>query len=174
MMGVLAPVAGDRFMEEQHMSSKKQKVGNHSSTIAKPRVVTVAEGSLQSRAPGAGPGKRANEQTSLNLGSRQAANMASQGGQYGGIASQQPRFSARQQAQRMQARAEESRRGESQQSGWGGMEQYQHGGSQQSQVAGSRSGAGPSSAHDRSAGDIDLPPSDYGSKRKPGGTGSSR
>lgn len=156
------------------MSSKKQKAGNHSTSFAKPRVVTVAEGSLQSRAPGAGPGPRANEQNSLNRGSRQAANMASQGGQYGGIATQQPRFSARQQAQRMQARAEESRRGESQQSGWGGMEQYQHGGAQQSQIASSRSGAGPSSAHERSAADVDLPPSDYGSKNKPGGSGSSR
>lgn len=156
------------------MSSKKQKIGNHSSTFAKPKIVAVAEGSLQSRAPGAGPGKRANEQNSFDLGSRQAANMASQGGQYGGIASQQPRFSARQQAQRMQARAEESRRGEAQQSGWGGMEQYQHGGSQQSQVAESRAGAGPSGAHERGAADIDLPASDYGSKRKPGGTPSSR
>lgn len=155
------------------MSSKKQKIGNHSSTFAKPRVVTVAEGSLQSRAPGAGPGPRANEQNSLARGSRQAANMGSQGGQYGGFASQQPRFSARQQAQRMQARAEESRRGEAQQSGWGGMEQSQHGGSQQSQVASSRSGAGPSSAHDRSAADRNLPPSDFGSKRKQGGSGSS-
>jgi hypothetical protein len=161
-------------MEEQHMSSKKQKAGNHSSTFAKPRIVPVAEGSLQSKTPGGGPGPRANEQNSLNRGSRQAANMASQGGQYGGIATQQPRFSARQQAQRMQARAEESRRGESQQSGWGGMEQDQHGGAQQSQTASSRSGAGPSSAHERSAADVDLPPSDFGSKHKPGGGGTSR
>lgn len=100
--------------------------------------------------------------------------MASQGGQYGGIATQQPRFSARQQAQRMQARAEESRRGESQQSGWGGMEQDQHGGAQQSQTASSRSGAGPSGAHERSAANVDLPPSDFGSKHKPGGGGTSR
>lgn len=109
------------------MSSKKQKGrGNNSSSSAKPRIVPVAEGSLQSRPPGAGPGARGNEQNSLSRGSRQAENMASQGGQYGGIASQQPRFSARQQAQRMQARAEEDRRGEGRQSGWGGMEQYQH------------------------------------------------
>jgi hypothetical protein len=158
------------------MSSKKQKghQGN-ASTYAKPRIVPVAEGSLQSKTPGGGPGPRGNEQFSLNRGSRQAGNMASQGGQYGGVASQQPRFSARQQAQRMQARAEEERRGEAQQSGWGGVEQYQHSGAQQSPVAKSGAGAtGPSSAHERSAADVDLPDSDFASKRKPGGTPSSR
>jgi hypothetical protein len=153
------------------MSSKKQKGGNHSSTFAKPKIVPVAEGSLQSKTPGGGPGPRGNEQNSLNRGARQAANLSSQGGQYGGIASQQPRFSARQQAQRMQARAEEDRRGEAQQSGWGGVEQYQHAGSQETSTAGP--GASLGSAHEQDHGPNE-PSSDFVSRRKPGGTPSSR
>lgn len=157
------------------MSSKKQKGHNQSSTFAKPKIVPVAEGSLQSKTPGGGPGPRGNEQNSLTRGSRQSGNLASQGGQYGGIASQQPRFSARQQAQRMQARAEEDRLGEGRQSGWGGLEQYQHAGSQQSQVAEPSSpAAGPTSAHEQRAGDVNQHSSDFVSKHKPGGTKSSR
>lgn len=156
------------------MSSKKQKGhSGNASAFAKPKTVPVAEGSLQSKSPGGGPGRRGNEQSSLIPGSRQAGNTGSQGGQYGGIGTQQPRFSARQQAQRMQARAEEDRRGEAQQSGWGGIEQYQHAGSQETSVAKPGSGrGGPSSAHAPAS--ADQPSSDFGSKRKPGGTPSSR
>lgn len=157
------------------MSSKKPKGHNQSTTFAKPKIVPVAEGSLQSKKPGGGPGSRGSEQNSLTRGSRQSANMASQGGQYGGIATQQPRFSARQQAQRMQARAEEERRGEGRQSGWGGMEQYQHAGAQQSEIAEHRSASsGPAGAHEHHASDVNQQPSDFGSKSKPGGTQSSR
>jgi hypothetical protein len=153
-----APVLGGT-----NMSSKKQKGhGNNSSSFAKPKIVPVAEGSLQSRTPGCGPGARANEQHSLNRGSRQAENMGYQGGQYGGIASQQPRFSARQQAQRMQARAEEDRRGESRQSGWSGMEQSQYGGAQQTQVE----GPGSITSSSSSASAPKQPPSGIPGKRK--------
>ncbi|GAB3406302.1 hypothetical protein NX774_21525 [Massilia agilis] len=141
--------------------SSKQKGQGPNKAGTKEKIVPVAEGSLQSRSPGAGPGKLEDRDAGLLHGSRQSENMQSQGGQYGGAGSQQSGWSARQQAQRMQARAEEQRRGESQQSGYGGLEQYQHAGAQESRQAEPQAGA--SGAHNRKPG-LDEPASDFTSK----------
>ncbi|MGZ5200872.1 MAG: hypothetical protein ACXWC4_13965 [Telluria sp.] len=111
------------------MKSKHKSLGpNQTGGFGREKVVPVAEGSLQSRTPGSGPGPRGNQQSGLG-GNRQADNLRSQGGQYGGVGAQQSGWSARQQAQRMQSRSEE-RLGQSRQSG-GGMEQKQAGGSEE-------------------------------------------
>lgn len=144
------------------MSSKPKGQGaNKAGSSAKEKIVPVAEGSLQSRSPGAGPGKLEDRDTGLLHASRQSESLQSQRWQYGGAGSQQSGWSARQQAQRMQARAEEQRRGESQQSGYGGQEQHQHAGAQESRQAGPQTGA--SSAHNRKPG-LNEPASDFTSK----------
>jgi len=112
--------------------------------IAKEKTVTVAEGSLQPRAPGwVAPGganvQSANiEQQGAALrsrGSLQGGGSGAQnvGSQRGGGGAQQAGWSARQSAQRVRARGEEDRMNASRQSGYGGMEQKQSGtgGSQQ-------------------------------------------
>lgn len=90
--------------------------------IAREKTVTVADGSLQPRAPGwVAPGS-ANVQ-SANI-EQQGSALRSRGSlQGGGGGSQQAGWSARQSAQRMQARGEEDRLNASRQSGYGGMEQ---------------------------------------------------
>ncbi len=98
------------------------KLKGRAAAYAKEKIVPVAEGSLQSRAPGSGPGPLHNRQSGW-LGNRQAENMASNGSQAAGNGSVQAGWSARQQAQRMQARAESDRQGLSRQSGYGGLEQ---------------------------------------------------
>jgi hypothetical protein len=126
--------------------------------IAKEKTVPVANGSQQPRAPGwVAPGganvQSANiEQQGAALrsrGSLQGSGMGDQnvGSQRGGGGAQQAGWSARQSAQRMQARGEEDRMNASRQSGYGGMEQKQASasGSQGSQTA--------------------QPASDYGSKK---------
>jgi hypothetical protein len=126
--------------------------------IAKEKTVPVANGSQQPRAPGwVAPGganvQSANiEQQGAALrsrGSLQGNGMGDQnvGSQRGGGGAQQAGWSARQSAQRMQARGEEDRLNASRQSGYGGMEQKQASasGSQGSQTA--------------------QPASDYGSKK---------
>jgi hypothetical protein len=108
--------------------------------IAKEKIVPVASGSLQPRAPGwVAPGgasvQSANiEQQGAALrarGSLQGNGMGDQnvGSQRGGASAQQVGWSARQSAQRMQARGEEDRLNASRQSGYGGMEQKQVSGS---------------------------------------------
>jgi hypothetical protein len=108
--------------------------------IAKEKIVPVANGSLQPRAPGwVAPGganvQSANiEQQGAALrarGSLQGNGMGDQnvGTQRGGSNAQQAGWSARQSAQRMQARGEEDRLNASRQSGYGGMEQKQVSGS---------------------------------------------
>ena len=108
--------------------------------IAKEKTVPVANGSLQPRAPGwVAPGganvQSANiEQQGAALrarGSLQGNGMGNQnvGSQRGGGGAQQAGWSARQSAQRMQARGEEDRLNASRQSGYGGMEQKQASGS---------------------------------------------
>lgn len=103
--------------------------------IAKEKIVPAANGSLQPRAPGwVAPGganvQSANiEQQGAALrarGSLQGNGMGGQnvGSQRGGN-TQQAGWSARQSAQRMQARGEEARLNASRQSGYGGMEQKQ-------------------------------------------------
>jgi len=102
--------------------------------IAKEKTVTVAEGSLQPRAPGwVAPGgasvQSANiEQQGAALRSRGSLQGNGGGGQNvgsqrGGGGAQQAGWSARQSAQRVQARGEEDRTNASRQSGYGGMEQ---------------------------------------------------
>lgn len=83
----------------------------------------------------------------------------SEQGERGGPGTQQAGWSARQQAQRMQARAEEARQGLPQQSGYGGAEQKQHAGSQESPIgpAGSEQSAKPG-------------PREAGAPRAPSGT----
>ena len=138
------------------MKSKEKNLGgdNRARGIHKPKTLTVAEGSLQSRAPGAvmrgGPdspfpmANTGSQQSDLNRGQR------------GGAGTQGSGWSARQRGERMQAQAEQTRLGEAQRSGQGGMEQYQHAGSQQSD-----SGEGGAQGMQ---GSRDLPPSDSGSK----------
>jgi hypothetical protein len=136
------------------MKSKEKNLGgdNRARGIHKPKTVTVAEGSLQSRAPGAV--MRGGPDTPFpmaNTGSQQ-----SDRGQRGGAGMQHSGWSARQRGERMQAQAEQNRLGEAQRSGQGGMEQYQHAGSQQSD-SGQGGGKGLQGHPDQS-------PSDYGSK----------
>ena len=104
--------------------------------IAKEKTVPVANGSQQPRAPGwVSPGS-ANVQSAnveqqgaalRSRGSLQGNGMGDQnvGSQRGGGGAQQAGWSARQSAQRMQARGEEDRMNASRQSGYGGMEQQQ-------------------------------------------------
>lgn len=102
---------------------------------------TVAEGSLQGVAPGAVPQGSANVQsaseeqqgTSLrDRGSLQGMPDEDAGGSRGGEGAQQAGWSARQQAMRNEARADEDREAAPRQSGRGGLEQKQHAGSQES------------------------------------------
>ena len=147
------------------MKSKEKSLGgaNRSRGIHKPKTVSVAEGSLQSRAPGAvmpgGPespfpmAHTRSQQSDLSRNSRGGAG-SSQGGCW----------SARQRGQRMQAQAEQDRLGNSQQSGQGGLEQVQQAGSQQSDS--SMGGSQGLQGHP------DQSPSDYASKpsrKNPGG-----
>jgi hypothetical protein len=124
------------------MSKQKGPDSVRARGIAKEKIVTVAEGSLQPRAPGwVAPGG-ANVQ-SANIeqgGAALRARGSLQGGldspnvgsQRGGGGAQQAGWSARQSAQRVQARGEEDRLNASRQSGYGGQEQKQHAGSQES------------------------------------------
>jgi hypothetical protein len=148
--------------------------------IAKEKTMTVAEGSQQPRAPGwVAPGS-ANVQ-SANIEQQGAAlrsrgwlqnsgggNEANVGSQRGGGGAQQAGWSARQSAQRMQARGEEDRLNASRQSGYGGMEQSQKAGSQESSTgpAGSmQSGSAP-----RQGDPTAQPASDYGSRKSKKGS----
>jgi len=139
------------------MKSKEKSLGgdNRSRGIHKPKGVTVAEGSLQTRAPGAVmPGGPESPFQTAHTGSQQSD--TSGRGQRGGAGAVHQGWSARQRGQRMQAQAEQDRMGEAQQSGQGGIEQYQHAGSQQSD-SGQGGGKG-------LQGRPDLPASDFGSK----------
>ncbi len=107
------------------MKSKEKVKGgdNRARGSAKPKTLMVAEGSLQSRAPGyVMPGGLDTPFPKGNTGSMQSDSTGR--GQRAGAGSQTGGWSARQQAQRMQARGEQDRLGESRQSG-GGMEQNQ-------------------------------------------------
>jgi hypothetical protein len=148
------------------MKSKEKVKGgdNRARGIAKPKTLTVAEGSLQSRAPGyVMPGGFDTPFPKAFTGSMQSETTGR--GQRAGAGSQTGGWSARQQAQRMQARGEQDRLGQKQQSG-NGMEQYQHAGSQQSASGpdnARQTGAG--SANRQRQGSPDEPSSDSGSKR---------
>eukprot|EP01114_Cavostelium_apophysatum_P004298 TRINITY_DN14496_c0_g1_i1.p2 TRINITY_DN14496_c0_g1~~TRINITY_DN14496_c0_g1_i1.p2 ORF type:complete len:161 (-),score=34.14 TRINITY_DN14496_c0_g1_i1:177-659(-) len=147
------------------MKSKEKGLGgdNRSRGIHKPKTVTVAEGSLQSRAPGAvmrgGP---ESPFPMSNTGSQQSD--TSGRGQRGGAGAVHQGWSARQRGERMQAQAEQDRLGEAQRSGQGGIEQYQRAGSQQSD---SGQGGG-----QNLQGRPNQPASDFGSKRNKKSPGS--
>lgn len=149
------------------MKSKEKVKGgdNRARGIAKPKTLMVAEGSLQSRAPGyVMPGGLDTPFPKGNIGSMQSD--SSGRGQRAGAGSQSGGWSARQQAQRMQARGEQDRLGESRQSGHG-MEQYQHAGSQESPTGPDKSRqTGNGAANQQRQGRPDEPSSDAGSKRK--------
>jgi hypothetical protein len=99
--------------------------------VSKEKAIPVANDSLQTKAPGAGPGpSRGNLQSS----SQQGGLGNDEVGQRGGPGAQQTGWSSRQQAERIIARGEESRLGMPQQSGYGGAEQDQHAGSQESPI----------------------------------------
>jgi hypothetical protein len=131
-----------RSSQEDQMSKQKGPDTTHSRGIAKEKTVTVAEGSQQPRAPGwVAPGsanvQSANiEQLGAALRSRGTLqgglDNANVGSQRGGAGAQQAGWSARQSAQRMQARGEEDRLNAARQSGYGGMEQQQKSGSLES------------------------------------------
>lgn len=112
------------------MKSKEKVKGGDSRArgSAKLKTLMVAEGSLQSRAPGyVMPGGLDTPFPKGNTGSMQSDSTGR--GQRAGAGSQAGGWSARQQAQRMQARGEQDRLGESRQSGSGSSS----GGSQQRQ-----------------------------------------
>lgn len=124
--------------------------------VSKEKANTVASDSLQTKAPGAGPGpSRGNMQSS----SQQGGFGGGEAGQRGGPGAQQTGWSSRQQAERIIARGEESRLGMPQQSGYGGAQQDQHAGSQESPT-GPPSSQQPSE-HRRKPG-IEASPSDSG------------
>lgn len=106
---------------------KTSKGANQTPRTSREKANVVAEGSLQTRAPGAGPGN------SMQNGRTPLAGFGgSVQGERGGPGSQQSSWSARQQAQRLRARTEESSLGQSRQSGYGGNEQEQRAGSEES------------------------------------------
>lgn len=141
--------------------------------IAKEKIVPVAPGSQQPRAPGwVAPGganvQSANiEQGGAALRARgslqgNGAGDENVGSQRGGGGASQAGWSARQSAQRMQARGEEDRLNASRQSGYGGMEQAQKAGSQESPTG--PSGSMQSGQAPRQGDPGKEPPSDYASR----------
>jgi hypothetical protein len=112
--------------------------------VSREKVIPVAENSQWAKAPGAQQAGSANVQSAnmeeqgavlRDRGSLQTGSGDTDvGSERGGAGAQQAGWSSRQQAERMQARGEEERLGQPQQSGYGGMEQYQHAGSQESPV----------------------------------------
>jgi hypothetical protein len=108
---------------------------------------TVAGDSMQSKPPGVQQAGSANVQSATaeeeggalrdrgNLQTGSARPGDDDGGSArGGAGAQKSGFSARQQGERNEARAEEDRAGEPQQSGYGGLEQKQRAGSEESPV----------------------------------------
>jgi hypothetical protein len=137
------------------MTKQKGPDSTRARGIAKEKTVTVAENSLQPRAPGwVAPGSASVQSANIEQqgaalrarGSLQGGSGPDGGSQRGGAGAQQAGWSARQSAQRMQARGEEDRMNAPRQSGYGGAEQSQGTGSQQREQ-------------------INDKPSDYGSKR---------
>jgi len=156
------------------MSKQKGPDSVRARGIAKEKIVPVAEGSLQPRAPGwVAPGganvQSANiEQQGAALrarGSLQGGGGGDQnvGSQRGGAGAQQSGWSARQNAQRVQARGEEDRLNAPRQSGYGGMEQKQVAGSQES-VTGPQGSQQSGKGGSRQSDQTQEPASDYASK----------
>ncbi|QNA87863.1 hypothetical protein G4G28_04180 [Massilia sp. Dwa41.01b] len=164
------------------MSDKhKGMVNEHGRSMAREKMVPVAEGSQQGRAPGAVAASAPNSQSwTPNSEQRPSGNMqsenlsadqASVGGQRdrgrGGVGTRGGGWSARQKGQRMQARAEEDRLGMSQQSGYGGLEQNQRAGSQESPAGPGSRQSGDQGSENR--GHPEQPASSYGSANSGGG-----
>jgi len=115
-----------QLSKEDHMSKQKGPDSTRARGIAREKSVTVAEDSLQPRAPGwVAPGganvQSANvEQGGAALRSRGSLqggpDNSSVGSQRGGAGAQQAGWSARQSGQRMQARGEQDRLNASRQS----------------------------------------------------------
>ena len=152
------------------MAKQKGPENTRARSIAKEKTVPVAEGSQQPRAPGwVAPGganvQSANiEQQGASLrsrGSLQGSIDQNLGSQRGGAGAQQAGWSARQSAQRMQARGEEDRLNASRQSGYGGMEQQQKGGSMEAPTGSRQSDVNSPRQRDQTA----QPASDYRSKK---------
>jgi hypothetical protein len=151
------------------MTKQKGPDSTRSRGIAKEKIMPVAEGSQQPRAPGwVAPGsanvQSANiEQMGAALRSRGSlqGGLDNVGSQRGGAGAQQAGWSARQSAQRMQARGEEDRLNASRQSGYGGMEQQQKGGSLESSTGSMQSDANMPRQGDQTA----QPASDNRSKK---------
>lgn len=147
------------------MKSKDKSLGgdNRSRGIHKPKGVTVAEGSMQTRAPGAV--MRGGPESPFPMAHTGSQQSATEGrGQRGGAGAVHQGWSARQRGQRMQAQAEQNRMGQAQQSGQGGIEQYQHAGSQQSD-SGKGGAKGLDSRPEQPASDFVSKPN----KKNPGG-----
>jgi hypothetical protein len=151
------------------MTKQKGPDTTHSRGIAKEKIVPVAEGSQQPRAPGwVAPGSANVQSANIEqMGAALRSRGSLQGGldnvgtQRGGAGAQQAGWSARQSAQRMQARGEEDRLNASRQSGYGGMEQQQKGGSLESSTGSMQSDANMPRQGDQTA----QPASDNRSKK---------
>jgi hypothetical protein len=151
------------------MTKQKGPDTTHSRGIAKEKIMPVAEGSQQPRAPGwVAPGSANVQSANIEqMGAALRSRGSLQGGldnvgtQRGGAGAQQAGWSARQSAQRMQARGEEDRLNASRQSGYGGMEQQQKGGSLESSTGSMQSDANMPRQGDQTA----QPASDNRSKK---------
>lgn len=109
------------------MAKQKTKGANLVGRVSREKAIPVANDSLQTRAPGAGPGNAQSATRAQGLGFGGSAQ-----GERAGAGSQQAGWSSRQQAQRMRARVEQERQGLAQQSGYGGIQQDQRAGSEES------------------------------------------
>jgi hypothetical protein len=160
-MIVLSAHQHAQHLRRINMTKQKGPDSVRARGIAKEKGMTVAEGSLQPRAPGwVAPGGASVQSANIEAqGAALRARGSLQGGggdqnvgsQRGGGGAQQAGWSARQSAQRVQARGEEDRLNASRQSGYGGMEQKQHAGAQES-PAGQPSGGASGSKRDKGGG----------------------
>jgi hypothetical protein len=174
-MIVLLTLVDGVVLEDRNMAKQKHPGVNKAGIRSKEKDLTVADGSLQARAPGwVAPGG-ASPQFDINRAARDRTQSMQQGGfggsqqgERGGL-NQQSGWSSRQQAERMRARAEESRQGMSQRSGYG-AEQNQHAGSRESATgpAGSLQSASQGSPQRQGP---SAPASDYVSKKTDTGSG---
>lgn len=133
------------------MNSKQKTQGEGKGEgAAKEKTIAVDVDSQQAQAPGS---------VSPDRGNQQSVREDDGIGERGGVGAQQTGWSARQSAERLRARREEERLGESRQSGYGGAEQSQRAGSQESPTGPARS---QQSGADQGPGSGDELLSDYG------------
>jgi hypothetical protein len=137
-------------LEEEYMNSKQQGQGaGKGEGVAKEKTISVDDDSQQAQAPGA---------VSPERGNQQSAREADGVGERGGVGAQQTGWSARQSVERLRARREEERLGQSRQSGYGGAEQSQRAGAQESPTGPARAQSGTNQGQHSGA----EPLSDYG------------